>query len=51
LAPAGGHQHQRVAAADELVDDGLLLAAEGGVAEDFGENLAGGRGGSRAIHG
>src|SRR3546814_4688956 len=35
LAATGGHQHQRVVAAGDVVDDGGLLAAEGGVAEDL----------------
>jgi hypothetical protein len=34
LAAAGRHQHQRVAARHEGVDDGRLLAAKRGVAED-----------------
>jgi hypothetical protein len=34
LAAAGRHQHQRVAACHQGVDDGRLLAAERGVAED-----------------
>src|SRR3546814_13743376 len=39
LAATGGHQHQRVVAAGDVVDDGGLLAAEGGVAEDLLECL------------
>src|SRR3546814_4960294 len=39
LAATGGHQHQRVVAAGDVVDDGGLLAAEGGVAEDPLEGL------------
>ena len=35
LAAAGGHQHQRVAAADHMLDDRALVAAEGRVAEDL----------------
>ena len=35
LAAAGGHQHQCIAAADHVLDDGRLFAAEGRVAEDF----------------
>ena len=31
LAAAGGHQHQRVAAGNHMVDDGLLVAAELGI--------------------
>ena len=42
LAAAGRHQHQRVAAADDVVDDLLLLAAEGVVAEDPAEHVEGG---------
>lgn len=34
LAAAGRHEHDRVAAGDHMVDDRLLLAAEGLVAED-----------------
>ena len=34
FATAGGHQHQRVAARHERIDDGRLLAAKRGVAED-----------------
>jgi hypothetical protein len=34
FAAAGGHQHQRVAARHEGVDDGGLFAAKRGVAED-----------------
>jgi hypothetical protein len=34
LAAAGRHQHQRVAARHDGVDDGRLLAAKRGVAED-----------------
>ena len=35
LATARRHQHQRIATAHHRVDDGLLLSAEGGVAEDL----------------
>ena len=42
LAAAGGHQHQRVAARRDGVDDGGLLAAERGVAEDTVEQIEGG---------
>jgi hypothetical protein len=45
LATAGGHQHQRVAAGDHVVDDGRLLAAEGRVAEHVLQHLAGRDGG------
>ena len=34
LAAAGGHQHQRVATRHQRIDDGRLLAAKRGVAED-----------------
>jgi len=63
LAAAGGHQHQRVAAGRDLLDDGLLLAAEGGIAEDVFEDVQraaglgrggrrhGGRRGERSVHG
>ena len=37
LAAAGGHQHQRVAARHDGVDDGRLVAAEFGVAEHTAE--------------
>ena len=40
LAAAGGHQHQRVAAGDDMVDDLFLRAAEGGVAENVAENVS-----------
>ena len=33
LAGARGHQHQRVASGDDVLDDGLLLSAKGLVAE------------------
>ena len=39
LAAAGGHQHQRVAAAGDVLDDLGLLPAKGRIAEDFFENL------------
>jgi hypothetical protein len=41
LAAAGGHQHQRVAAGGDPVDDRRLLAAEGGIAENLVENRMG----------
>ena len=49
LAAAGGHEHQRIAAGDRVLDDRLLQAAERVVAEDLGENAAGAvdRGGRR----
>ena len=34
LAAAGRHQHERVAAGDDMLDDLLLAAPERGVAED-----------------
>ncbi len=39
LATARGHDHQRVAAADHVIDDGRLPAAKGVVAEDAGEDV------------
>ena len=39
LAAAGRHQHQRVAAADDVLDDLGLLAAEGVVAEDPAQHI------------
>ena len=39
LAAAGRHQHQRVAAADDVLDDLLLAAAEGVVAEHPAQHL------------
>ena len=39
LAAAGRHEHQRVAAADDVIDDLLLLAAERVVAEDPAQRL------------
>ena len=44
LAAAGGHQHQGVAAGDDVVDDGRLRTAELLVAEDVVEDGAGGAG-------
>jgi hypothetical protein len=41
LAAAGRHQHQRIAAAGDVVDDFGLRAAEGGVAEDVAQDLQG----------
>ncbi len=38
LAAAGGHQHQGVAAVDDVIDDVDLQAAETVVAEDFAQN-------------
>lgn len=38
LAAARGHQHQRVAIGDDVIDDGLLLAAEVGVAEHLAQD-------------
>ena len=42
LAAAGGHQHQAVAAGEDLLDDGGLLAAECGMAEDAAEDFLSG---------
>ena len=45
LAAARRHQHQGVAAVHHMLDDGLLLAAKMGVAEDLvqdGQRLGGG---------
>ena len=39
LAAAGGHQHQRVASAGDVLDDGVLMAAELGIAEDLAKDL------------
>ncbi len=44
LAAAGGHQHQRIAPAGHMLDDGLLRAAKGGVAEGVAQYLLGGAG-------
>jgi hypothetical protein len=43
LAAAGGHEHERIAAADGVLDDRLLQATERAVAEDLVEDAAGGR--------
>ena len=40
FAAARGHQHQRVAAATNVLDDGRLLAAEVVVAEDLAQHGA-----------
>jgi hypothetical protein len=40
LPPAGRHQHQRVAAADDVVDDFALAGAEARVAEGLAQQLA-----------
>jgi hypothetical protein len=40
LAAAGGHEHDRVAAGDDLIDDRGLIAAEVVVAEDVFEDGA-----------
>ena len=37
LAAAGGHQHQRVVAGNQGIDDGRLVAAEFGIAEHTAE--------------
>jgi len=39
FAAAGRHQHQRVAARRDMLDDGLLFAAKGGIAEDIAQDL------------
>ena len=41
LAAAGRHEHQRIAAGNDVVDDLGLPAPEGGVAEDGLENVLG----------
>jgi uncharacterized membrane protein YhaH (DUF805 family) len=41
LAAAGGHQHQRVAAADHVFDDLALQTAEAVVAEDLAQHARG----------
>ena len=41
FSAAGRHQHQRVAARRDVLDDGLLLVAEGRVAENVVEDLLG----------
>ena len=46
LAAAGGHQHQRVAAAGDVIDDRGLQATKRAVAEDFVQHLLGSGGGS-----
>ena len=54
LAAAGGHEDERIAAADRVRDDRLLQAAEGVVAEDLAEDPAGARvggGGGRSERG
>jgi len=38
LAGAGGHQHQRIAAGDDVIDDGRLVAAERVVAEHVAQH-------------
>ena len=43
LAAASGHQDQRVAAVDDLLDDGLLVAAEGFVTENALQDAEGAR--------
>jgi hypothetical protein len=42
LAAAGRHQHQRVAAADDVLDDRALLPPERGIAEHAVQRLDGG---------
>ena len=39
LAPAGGHQHQRVAASDHVINDGLLRAAKAVVTKDRAQDI------------
>jgi len=39
LPTTGGHQHQRIAAARDVLDDRLLRAAEGCIAENTEEDL------------
>lgn len=43
LAAARRHQHQTVAAARDVLDDLALLAAKGGITEDFVEDFEGAR--------
>jgi hypothetical protein len=42
LAAAGRHQHQRVATFAQVLDDGLLLAAETGITENALKQVEGG---------
>src|SRR5699024_2555744 len=42
LPAAGGHEHDRVSAAHDLVDDGRLLTPELLIAEDIVEDIEGG---------
>ena len=37
FAAAGGHEHQRIAAGGHVFDDGGLLSAKGGIAEDVAQ--------------
>jgi len=39
LAAAGGHQHQRITTRAHVLDDGLLRAAKGAVAEHLAQQL------------
>ena len=39
LAAARGHQHQRVTAIDDVVNDGGLWAAKVGIAKDLTQNI------------
>ena len=41
FAAAGGHQHQGVAARDDVADGGILLATETGKSEDLSQDLGG----------
>ena len=46
LAAAGRHQHQRIAAVRHVLDDLLLLPAEGGIAENALQDVVGKHGGA-----
>ena len=48
LAAAGGHEHQRVAARDRVLDDRVLQAAEFGVAEHVAQDAPSGVGRRRS---
>ena len=39
LASTGGHQHERIAAGQDVADHLLLQAAEGGIAPDGAQNV------------
>ncbi len=51
LAAAGGHEHERVAAGHEMVDDLLLVLAVLGEAEDLAQQVASGARRSRGAGG